>query len=201
MSVYNFTPMPPTIDDHHSYVTWENGFTDKELDTIEAYCEENLKQNKATVGNPNNDEDISKIRKSKTAWIVNNEETSWFYDRMAWITRKLNSQFYKFDLYGFVEDFQYTVYDGEENGHYDYHIDCGPTDTSPRKFSIVLQLSDSTQYTGGELQILAGTSPDSIPKIRGLVCGFPSFRLHRVTPVTSGIRKTIVIWVSGPAFK
>ena len=52
-----------------------------------------------------------------------------------------------------------------------------------------------------ELQILAGTSPDSISKIRGLVCGFPSFRLHRVTPVTSGIRKTIVIWVSGPAFK
>jgi PKHD-type hydroxylase len=201
MSVYAFTPMPPTELEHHSYVTWENGFTEDELLKIEQYCDANLEQKIANVGNISELEDISKIRISKTAWIQQNEDTQWFYDRMAWIARKMNSLFYKFDLYGFVEDFQYTIYQGEDKGHYEYHIDSSPNDPSPRKFSIVLQLSDPLKYTGGELQILTGRVPDSVPKVKGLVCGFPSFRLHKVTQVTSGVRKTIVIWVAGPAFR
>jgi PKHD-type hydroxylase len=40
-----------------------------------------------------------------------------------------------------------------------------------------------------------------INKQKGLVAAFPSYVLHRVTPVTRGIRKTLVVWLTGPRFK
>ena len=120
---------------------------------------------------------------------------------MAWIARKLNSAFYGFDLTGFHEDFQYTIYKGEEKAHYDWHIDNSSLDNVPRKFSMVLQLSDPKDYEGGNLEIKVGSTPDIVDKKRGLVAAFPAYRLHRVSPVKKGIRKSIVIWVVGPAFR
>lgn len=198
MSNYKFTPTPPNDRNTSSYVTWGNGFTVDELARIEEYCENNLTIDYGTVGSV---EQPDEYRKSKVGWIGNNDEIGWLYDRMAWIVRQLNSQFYNYDLYGFVEDFQYTIYDGSEQGFYDWHIDCGANDVSPRKFSMVLQLSDPKDYDGGELQIMVDKGPEIAPKEKGTVIAFPSFRLHRVTPVVSGTRKSIVIWVTGPAFR
>lgn len=199
MSVYNFAPMPSTTREHEPFATWENGFTPEELDQIEAYCDA-LPQRKAIIGDKAEDEDFSDYRQSKVGWISNGPETGWFYDKMAWIARQLNAMFYRFDLAGFVEDMQFTVYDGEGD-HYEWHIDAGVNHNAPRKFSLVLQLTDPNQYDGGELQIHTSKEPTAVRRERGLVAAFPSYTLHRVTPVTRGIRKTIVVWVSGPPFR
>jgi PKHD-type hydroxylase len=199
MSIYNFAPMPPTQREHESFVVWENGFTSEELDRIEAYCDA-LPQRKATIGGRDKDDDYTDYRKSKVSWISLDSDTSWFYDKMAWIARKLNSMFYRFDLSGFVEDMQFTIYDGEGD-HYDWHTDAGSRHDTPRKFSLVLQLTDPNQYDGGELQLQVSKDPTPVRRERGLVAAFPSYTLHRVTPVTRGIRKTIVVWVSGPPFR
>jgi predicted 2-oxoglutarate/Fe(II)-dependent dioxygenase YbiX len=45
------------------------------------------------------------------------------------------------------------------------------------------------------------SEPTKITKQKGLVAAFPSYVLHRVTPVTRGVRKTIVVWLTGPRFK
>lgn len=199
--MYFFSAAVPQQNDNHAFVTWENGFSTEELSSIEKWCDENLTPEKATVGGYSKDDDFSKIRRSDTAWITNQETTRWFWDRMAWIARQLNSQFYRFDLTGFAEDFQYTIYYGDCEGHYDWHLDSGGSEPATRKFSMVLQLSAPEDYEGGDLQILTSTDPENVRKERGLVAAFPSFRLHRVTPVTKGIRKTIVIWISGPPFR
>lgn len=103
---------------------------------------------------------------------------------------------------------QYTTYTSEDKGFYDYHQDSmGSTikdnvdQRLPRKFSISLQLSDPSEYEGGDLLIKSGVTPGVAPKAKGQVVGFPSFMLHKVTPVTSGIRRSLVVWVTGPAFK
>jgi PKHD-type hydroxylase len=116
--------------------------------------------------------------------------------------RQLNGQFYKYDLQGFAENFQYTVYNGEaeEPGHYTWHQDWNNSGT-PRKLSLVVQLSDPSEYEGGDLQIMSGAEPTTVDKGLGKVVLFPSFMLHRVTPVTKGIRRSLVVWVTGPAFK
>jgi PKHD-type hydroxylase len=195
MSIYNFSPTisrDPTI----TFTTWQDAFTLEELDRIEAYCE-TLELNEAVIDGPGDPE----IRVSQTGWISNNKDTNWFYDRLAFVARKLNSKFYNFDLSGFVEDMQFTVFEGNESGHYAWHIDASHNSIAPRKLSIVLQLSDPLEYEGGELQTMNSNSPSSVTRQRGLIAAFPSWALHRVTPVTSGVRKSIVVWIAGPEFR
>lgn len=56
-----------------------------------------------------------------------------------------------------------------------------------------------TMYEGGELQINTGKVLVA-EKEKGTVIIFPSYLLHRVTPVTKGIRRSLVLWIEGPAF-
>jgi PKHD-type hydroxylase len=98
---------------------------------------------------------------------------------------------------------QYTVYESDTQGHYTWHQDTGVnlTDLAPRKLSMVLQLSDPSEYEGGNLQVMTEISPQTVKKQRGLVAVFPSYVLHQVTPVTQGTRQSLVAWISGPQFK
>ena len=85
---------------------------------------------------------------------------------------------------------------------YDWHVDCG--DSSPacfRKISITVQLTGQDDYSGGELVLKYGKNDTIIPKDKGRVAIFPSFMLHRVTPVESGIRKSLVLWLGGLPYR
>ena len=66
---------------------------------------------------------------------------------------------------------------------------------------MVLQLTDTANYEGGNLQIRVGGDPQTVRKQRGLIAVFPSYVLHQVTPVTQGNRQSLVAWISGPPFK
>lgn len=200
MSNYKFAPCPKFAKTNDGYVFWDSGFSDEEIQRINDLGESKV-VNKATVGGISEDKDISNTRISKVTWIDLDASSEWLYDRLAYITRQLNGEYYNFDLYGFWEHMQFTIYDGSSNGHYEWHIDAGIEDECPRKMSLVLQLSDPSEYEGGELQIMTSKTPVSVDKKKGLVVAFPSYQLHRVTPVTSGVRKTLVVWVTGPSFK
>jgi PKHD-type hydroxylase len=201
MSNYIFSPSPNYGVSEHSFITWEDAFNEEELNTAIEYFD-SLPKNKADIAD-NVEENISHIRTSTVSWVELTPESSWIYDRLAWIARCINGQYYNFDLYGFSEDFQYTIYESDNLGHYTWHTDNGVTNQqrTPRKLSIVLQLSNPEDYEGGDLEIFTQSEPIKVMKKRGLLAAFPSYRLHRVTPVTSGIRKTLVIWVCGPSFR
>ena len=62
-----------------------------------------------------------------------------------------------------------------------------------RKLSFSLQLSDSSEYEGCDLEIHGGPSPLAAPRARGSLVAFPSYMMHRVTPIRSGTRKALVI--------
>lgn len=197
MSIYQFAP-DNTSNHNHSFVTWEDAFSNEELDRIVTYGD-SLNLEPATVNSdtPN----VPSIRRSMVGWIDNNPDSGWIYDRLAYVARKANAKFFGFDLYGFVEHFQYTVYTADDAGHYTWHEDMTPTTEAARKLSLVLQLSDPEDYDGGVLETLNGSDPVAVDKKRGLIALVPSWRLHRVTPVTRGIRKTLVVWTAGPSFK
>lgn len=201
MSVYPFSPSP-SYNLTTNYAIWENGFTDDEIDKI-LDLGESRRINEAVVGDKKNKKINDKIRKSKTSWIQCAPDSEWLYDKLAYIARKLNGEFFRFDLCGFVEDMQFTIYNGDEQGHYNAHIDmAGPGGDMPqRKLSLVVQLTDPDKYEGGDLQLYCGGDPEPVKKQKGLVVAFPSYLLHEVTPVTSGIRRSLVIWVGGPPFK
>lgn len=199
MSVYQFAPAM-THHHVHDFVTWENAFNAEELDRLQQYAK-TLQFSKASVNTAEPSSALDDIRRSSVAWITNNGETGWLYDRLAFVGRQINAQFFGFDLYGFLEDMQYTVYVEEEESHYTWHIDMSPTSPAQRKLTLVLQLSDSSEYEGGELQTMIKPQPAAVKKERGLIAAFPSWTLHRVTPVTKGIRHSLVVWICGPTFK
>jgi PKHD-type hydroxylase len=200
MSNYKFAPCPTFGRTNEPYVFWKDGFSEEELAHIQALGE-SRNIDRATISGTDAGKDVSEIRTSKTSWINLQQDSEWLYDRLSYIARQLNGQFYNFDLYGFWEHLQYTVYDGTENGHYDWHIDAGSNDECPRKLSLVLQLSDPSEYEGGELQLKTSVKEIAIEKKKGFITVFPSYVLHRVTPVTAGVRRTLVVWVAGPAFR
>lgn len=193
MSVYQLVPGPEVIQDH---ITWENGFSLSEIQRIRVLGD-NLALQPATV----NLNQIHEQRQSRTGWIQTGEDSTWLYDKLGFIARRLNAQFFGYDLYGFIEDLQYTVYAGGGD-HYGWHVDRGSDTIAPRKLSMVVQLSDPDEYEGGDLEfMISGDRTDTARREQGLVYAFPSFLLHRVTPITRGTRRSLVVWLCGPKFR
>ena len=201
MGVYKFLP-DNQFGQPFTYAYWENGFTEDELDKI-IQVGESFNLHRAGVGKLDENSDFSLYkhkRDSKISWIGLDAETEWIYNKLSIIVRNINSDYYRFDLFGFHEDLQYTVYN--KDGHFDYHMDLNiETDLPTRKLSCVLQLSDPEEYEGGNLLVYGEAGPVSIKKKRGFVVVFPSYLLHKVEPITSGVRKTLVSWITGPPFK
>lgn len=197
MSHYIFKPMPSNGYGDHPFTTWNDAVSKEEVERVLKMADEQEK-NIAIVGADRLDSDY---RSSKVAWFRYGSDTEWLFDRVAYIVGSLNAQFYGFDLHGLCEDLQFTEYYASENGHYDWHQDSGPNTASPRKMSIVIQLSDPADYEGGDLQILSARDPVNVDKKLGLAAVFPSFMLHRVTPVTKGTRRSLVAWIAGPKFR
>ena len=180
-------------------LVWRDLFTPRELDAIEAQGEAlaPIRAGIAGLG----DAVTAQSRVTRVGWMERNPATEWLYARLEGLVLRLNGQFYGFDLYGLVEAFQYTIYDGAEGGHYDWHVDMGGQDVEPRKISLSLQLTEASAYTGCDLEIEAGKGTYRAERARGTLIAFPSYVLHRVSPIEAGIRKSLVIWASGPRFR
>jgi PKHD-type hydroxylase len=177
---------------------WHGVFTPRELDAIEAYGD-GLMPVRAEIAGRKDDTDHMRI--TRIAWIERNPDTAWLYARLEEAVLEFNKEFYRYDLYGLVESLQYTVYDGTEGGHYNWHVDHGEHNQEPRKISLSLQLTDPALYEGCNLVMQAGDGPWVAERARGTLVAFPSYVLHRVTPIQSGNRKSLVIWVGGPPFR
>ena len=115
-----------------------------------------------------------------------------------------NDALWHFDLHCLTDDIQYTEYYADKGGHYGWHQDMGPGDMSKRKISLTVQLSDPSEYEGGDLEYFRGGDPekaDKAPRGKGVVFIFPSYMMHRVTKVTKGTRRSFVLWVGGEHYK
>ena len=192
MSSKNFLPEQRNDVNHLNYYYFASAFTESELALIKEIADKIPKQ-KASVGTEGN---ISEYRISDVAWINDSDDTEWLYSKIADYAKIANREMWNFDIWGYQDKLQYTNYYGDGGGHYDWHLDLGPG-LSNRKLSVVLQLSDPSEYVGGNLEMNVGGSILTVPKEKGLICFFPSFLLHRVTPLTSGTRTSLVTWLCG----
>lgn len=181
------------------WVWWEGAFTDQELDWLQQKAMQSNEQGQ--VGGAPTKEKLLEVRRSQVSWLRKTQENAWVFERLAHIAASLNSEYYKFDLTGFGEPFQLTNYDQADQGMYSWHVDFGGHRRISRKLSLVVQLTDPSEYEGGNLQVMVGPKIQTVRKQRGFVVAFPSYILHQVTPVTQGTRQSLVAWASGPQFK
>ena len=182
------------------FVSVPNAFSSAELDEIVRLGDRQV-AGKATLQGVPQAAQYEQIRVTETAWLVPDEENRWLYVKMAEIVKALNERFFKFELKGFSDPFQYTIYRAAEGGHYDWHADHGTAGPARRKLSLSVQLTDPASYEGCDLEARVGKMPCSAGRERGNVIAFPSYVLHRVTPITAGTRKSLVAWAVGPRFR
>ena len=161
------------------------------------------------------------IRNSKNTWI----ETSYWIGGWLWYyVSKMNRENFLYDIVDIDSgSLQYAHYG--EGQYYNWHQDSDlDTHHKPeinfssgdnraqeeiiqageyiRKLSFTLQLSDPTDYSGGEVEFLDNSNKRFLaPKQKGTMIVFDSRTRHRVRKVKSGLRKSIVGWVVGPRWK
>jgi PKHD-type hydroxylase len=190
-------PLVSIAKDNISWVALENIFTDQELDEIVVQGNK-VKKTSGTVSGS-----ISDYRVCDIAWLKSNETESdfdWIYATLTDAIKKVNNEYFQFDL-THLTALQFTVYDGKNNSNYQKHMDLGRPFPN-RKLSFSIQLSDDNEYTGGDLRFhYIKTQPEIAPRTRGKIIFFPTWTVHDVTPVTQGIRYSLVGWVNGPNFK
>ena len=96
--------------------------------------------------------------------------------------------------------FEFQIAKYGKGDFYDYHMDSNIYDnSSQRKLSITVQLSDSIDYEGGDFEFNKDIGKLDQNKLRqkGTILVFPSFLYHRVTKVTEGERFSLVGWYEG----
>lgn len=139
-------------------------------------------------------------RNSDIIWIIPDQHSQWLFEKFSYVASQVNQENFLYDI-SHLDAFQYTVYRGEEDQHYDWHIDSFDVyQPHIRKMSASIALSDSDSYEGGEFQIVPNgkiDDPVSIKMKKGDVAFFASWMPHRVKPVTKGIRKSLVAWIMG----
>ena len=157
--------------------------------------------------------DVSKKRKSNIVWM----DDRWIYKEIHPYIHTANANAgWNFD-WDFSESCQFTKY--KLNQFYDWHCDSWIKPYNEpeqpdrhgkiRKLSVTVSLSDETEYEGGDFEFdfrdndKGSNQPSICKEIRpkGSIVVFPSFVWHRVKPVTSGTRYSLVIWNIGWPFK
>ena len=187
-------PLASPLKENTNWIVKDNIFSDIELDQI-IKLGNGIESDIGTIGSETTDE----YRKSSIAWMdIDDPDFDWIYATLAPVITNINDSYYRFDLKS-IQTLQFTKY--TTNGVYKPHCDLGRQKPT-RKLSFSVQLSDTTEYDGGELRFLhLKTNHEVAPKTRGKTIFFPSWMTHEVTPVTQGTRYSLVGWVEGPLFK
>lgn len=145
----------------------------------------------------------SAVRTGKTQWITSGEIGREIFSHLYTLAVVANRELdWNFAVSGPAPSLQATSYsgDGSAGEHYDWHMDWGGGRLRHRKITVVAQLSDPVEYEGGTLQLTIGSQPVDAAQGLGNVTVFPTFVLHRVTPVTRGRRLGVVSWIVGDPF-
>ena len=157
--------------------------------------------------------DVSKKRKSNIVWM----DDPWIYKEIHPLVHAANQNAGWNFQWDFSESCQFTKY--KLNQFYDWHCDSWnkpydkPNEPNShgkiRKLSVTVSLSDETEYEGGDFEFDFRSADDGSnqPQIckeikpKGSVVVFPSFVWHRVKPVISGTRYSLVMWNLGQPWK
>ena len=202
------------------FYVFPNAVPKKECRRILKYCIKNTKFKEATtigkggsdVNTSPNEKSDHEVRKTDVGFVTDKDN---MVNEYAWkFLREANAvQFnYKLDYFQAVQFARY-----QNGGHYNWHQDVSPGSPQPdcRKLSLTFCLTDPDTYEGGDLEFFnggKGFSDFSLPdgrvikgeqvakdiRAQGSAIVFDSYDWHRVTPVTKGIRYSIVCWTVGP---
>ena len=141
------------------------------------------------------------VRRSRVLRLPATGEHMPLYKMVSEIVEHANQTVFRYDLTDLSEQLQLATYSADDSGFYDWHVDIGAGPLSRRKLSLIVPLTDPSQFEGGEFEVFYERKPQKVELPLGRVIAFPSDVLHRVTPLTRGVRRSLAVWVSGPPYR
>lgn len=183
-------------------------FTSEELDAITQYCVGGGTHKAQVMQSRGNIVTDDKLRIADIMMHKVSQDNRWIFDRVVEAFEVANRDAYNFELDGF-NVMQYSEYN-DKGAHYEYHMDVSFASVSDRfvigrKLSLSIMLNDQSEFTGGEFQMIIDSQtiekPITVPHKRGRFVFFPAFIVHRVAPVHTGTRRSLVFWALGPKFR
>ena len=205
-----------------SYWYFKSALTPKFCDDIIKYGLSKTEQ-MAQTGSSNkklNIEEIKtmkQIRHSDIVWL----DDLWIYKEIHPYVDEANKKAGWNFQWDYSESCQFTKY--KLNQFYEWHCDSysepfnAPDNSNKhgkiRKLSVTCQLTDGSEYEGGELEFdFRNYEPNKRDEskhlikakevlTKGSIVVFPSHLWHRVKPVRKGTRYSLVLWNIGYPFK
>ena len=197
----------------HKYFFWKNALSPKLCNDIIKHALTKQAQ-QATIRKTDNKKQkgSKQLRDSKVVFL----DERWIYQEIHPFIHEANRKGEWNFQWDFTEPCQFTIYGPKQ--HYTWHVDASlpydcPDDLDRhnkiRKLSMAICLSDPKDFKGGKLQFdfrenphLDKCRPHTVKQItaQGSMVVFPSHLWHRVTPITKGIRYSLVSWNLGKPF-
>jgi PKHD-type hydroxylase len=186
-----------TNDTFEFVVHKENFLSESQCVKLMRYLERNEPTISELAGNYDNNIMNKEVRDNQEVKI-NDEKLN---NKLKMLFELANHSIFKYNIQELesVKILKYGV-----GGKYKWHTDSGAKETSTRKLTAIVQLSDETNYEGGDLEFgitdKTGKNNYTAKRTRGSITIFPAFLSHRVTPITQGTRYSLITWMNGDCF-
>lgn len=149
----------------------------------------------------------NQTRRSKVRFIQRNLHPQFdFVFRQLWnLAIQANHDFFNFHI-SKLDYIQLAEYDSSYSGEYKPHIDVFWMNNDPkyhRKITCVVQLTDPSEYDGGDFEVYRTQQPlpKEAIKQKGSAIFIPSFVEHAALPITRGKRYSLAAWFDGPKWR
>jgi|TARA_R100000093_G_C1943009_1_gene72999 predicted 2-oxoglutarate/Fe(II)-dependent dioxygenase YbiX len=184
------------------YWYWHNMLNLKQVKQINKHIDKNYKEDEnENLGarGPHGEK-----LKNLTTKIINYKKVKKYINHIVENVFLINRDHFGYDLFNISDQMgtHYNVYDSKLGAQaYDWHIDRSLFPNSDMKLTVVINLSEKS-FEGGDL-FIQQTEVMGIPELKqiGTVIAFPPSVRHKVTPITKGVRKNLVLFFMGPNFK
>jgi predicted 2-oxoglutarate/Fe(II)-dependent dioxygenase YbiX len=183
------------------YWHWNNVLDLKTIKEMNKFIISNynfLEGNEKKANNLNNN-----LKKNTETYIITYKKIKPYISKLIKEAFMANRENFGYDLFD-MEDSSgcnYNVYKTSNKANYDWHIDGSTSPYSDIKLTLIINLSEK-KFDGGNLYLQEGVEQEvkQLKEIGSMIM-FKSFVRHSVTPILSGERKNLTIFLDGPNFK
>ena len=201
-------------DDFKFSIQIPNFFSPEKCDELLKDIMESEQDVIGCVGDENGTAILPEIRKTNEWYLFDqphnefrpdktNKDWKWLQDKMFQMANIVNDKVFHFDIDGCDDELKLIEY--TEGGFYGWHTDFNAGSCSNRKIVGIVQLTDPSEYEGGDVQFGIQDKDTkewyTMNKLKGSLTIFPTFLSHNVTPVTKGTRYVLQELFIGDHFR
>ncbi len=181
------------------YWQWQNVLDLKQIKKINKFIINNydtLEEDKLKAVDNNN-----VIKKNLDTFIIKYKKVKNLIFNLVQSCYEINKLNFGYNLWDYENSYcNYNIYRSSNESNYGWHIDRSFNSCSDTKLTVIINLSEK-KFEGGDF-LLEETNLIKVDELKeiGSMIMFKSYTRHMVTPVTSGERKNLTLFLTGPNF-